>query len=247
MLRGSGSSVIPVAVFLAVLLILLPVSAANVTITATTLATTAITVATSQTPVATTGTTVATSQTTVATTATTVATSQTPATPAATTVTTKPVTVVTTTIPATTTRVAITTGSVNVYSSPTGATILIDGIYSGTTPTTVNVVSAGNHILRLELSGYYDYEGSIYVVPGEMAQGYGTLQSMNQITSAALTPVPAATIPVIIPVITAIPNPTQDPGLLGNTSVVVAIIGAITVLIVAGVSLFIHLTPPKNE
>jgi hypothetical protein len=143
--------------------------------------------------------------------------------------------------------VAITTGSVNVYSSPAGATILIDGIYSGTTPTTVTVVSAGNHILRLALSGYYDYEGSIYVVPGQVAEGYGTLQPMNQVSSAAPTPVLTATLPVTVPIVTVTPIPTQDPGLLGNTTVLVAIIGAFSVLIVAGVSLFIHLTPPKNE
>jgi len=139
----------------------------------------------------------------------------------------------------------ITTGSVNVYSSPTGASILIDGLYSGTTPKTVNAVAAGNHILRLELSGYYDYEGSIYVVPGQTAEGYGTLQPMNQVTSAM--PIPTVTIPVIALVVTATPQPTQDTGLLGNTSVLVAIIGSITVLIVSGVSLFIHLTPPKKE
>jgi hypothetical protein len=111
----------------------------------------------------------------------------------------------------------------------------------------VTAVSAGNHILRLALSGYYDYEGSIYVVPGQVAEGYGTLQPMNQVSSAAPTPVLTSAIPVITPVATVTLIPTQDPGLLGNTTVLVAIIGAFSVLIVAGVSLFIHLTPPKNE
>jgi hypothetical protein len=68
---------------------------------------------------------------------------------------------------------------------------------------------------------------------------------MNQVTSAM--PIPTVTIPVIALVVTATPQPTQDTGLLGNTSVLVAIIGSITVLIVSGVSLFIHLTPPKKE
>ena len=158
-----------------------------------------------------------------------------------------PATVVTTLQPTVSATETVTTGSVNVYSSPTGASILIDGIYSGTTPKTVNGLAAGNHILRLELSGYYDYEGSIYIVPGQTAQGYGTLQPMNQVTSAIPAPVPTTAIPVIVPVVTATPVPTQDPGLLGNTSVVVAIIGAVTVLIVSGVSLYIHLTPPRKE
>jgi hypothetical protein len=130
-----------------------------------------------------------------------------------------------------------------IYSSPTGASILIDGIYSGITPKTVNGMPAGNHILRLELSRYYDYEGSIYVVPGQTTQGYGTLQPVNQDTSVA----PTEILPVIVPVLTATPIPTQNPGLLGNTSIVIAIIGSLTVIIAAGVSIFIHLTPPKKE
>jgi hypothetical protein len=240
----SGSSFIPVAVFLVILFIVLPVSAGNVTPTATTLVP-------SQTTVATTVTTAAPSQTPSATTATpvatTIATTQTTPTPVATTVTSPPTTVVTIVTPTPSGVETIATGSVSVYSSPAGAAILIDGVYSGTTPKTVNVVSAGNHILRLELSGYYDYEGSISIVPGEMAQGYGTLQPMNQVTSAEPGTVPTAIIPVILPVVTATPEPTQDPGPLGNTTVLVAIMGAISVLIVAGVSLFIHLTPPQER
>jgi hypothetical protein len=234
MSHGSGSSVIPVAVFLALLLIaVLPVSAANVTTQATNVATSA--------------TTVATSATTVATSATTVATSATTATPTGTTVTvTQPTSVVPTANPTISGVETITTGSIIVYSSPTGASILIDGVYSGTTPKTVNVIPAGNHILRLELSGYYDYEGSIYVVPGQMAQGYGTLQPMNPVTSVAPTPVPTVVDPVIITVTPTL-IPTQDPGLLGNPSFLIAIIGIFTVLIAAGVSLFIHLTPQNKE
>ena len=55
-------------------------------------------------------------------------------------------------------------GNVTVHSSPPGASILIDGVYQGTTPTTVSGVNQGNHIIRLALSGYYDYEGTIYVI-----------------------------------------------------------------------------------
>jgi hypothetical protein len=131
-----------------------------------------------------------------------------------------------------------------VYSSPTGASILIDGTYAGTTPGTVNGVPAGNHILRLTLSGYYDYEGSIYIVPGQTTQGYGTLQPLIRITSAAPTPVPTVIIPVIVPGTAAA---SEDPGLLENSSVVIAIIGAISVLIAAGVKVFNHVRPPKNE
>jgi hypothetical protein len=241
MSRGSGSSVIPVAVFLAILLIVLPVSADNVTTSQTTVVTQPANVTPSATTIVTQPTNVTPSATTAATTVTT-------APPVKTTVAvTHTTTVVTTVKPTISATETITTGSVNVYSSPTGASILIDGIYSGITPKTVTGVPAGNHILRLSLSGFYDYEGSIYIVPGQPAQGYGTLQPMNQVTSAALTPVPTATIPVIVPVVTATPEPMQDRGLLGNTTVFVAIIGAITVLIATGVSVFIHLTPPRKE
>jgi len=137
------------------------------------------------------------------------------------------------------------TGEVMVYSSPTGAIILIDGVYCGTTPGKVNAVPAGNHILRLTLSGYYDYEGSIYVVEGETSQGYGTLQPLNLVTSAVPSPVPTVIVPVIVPVVT--PEPTQEKGLLENTSVLVAIIGVITALIAAGASVFTHVKPPKKE
>jgi hypothetical protein len=138
-------------------------------------------------------------------------------------------------------------GEVMVYSSPTGASILIDGVYCGTTPGKVNGVPAGNHILRLTLSGYYDYEGSIYVVAGETSQGYGTLQPMNQVTSAAPTPVPTAIVTVFVPVIPVTPQPTEEKGLLENSSVLVAIIGVITAIIAAGATIFTHVKPPKKE
>ena len=133
-----------------------------------------------------------------------------------------------------------------VYSSPTGANILIDGQYVGTTPGNINGVPAGNHILRLTLSGYYDYEGSIYVVPGQTTQGYGTLQPMNQVTTGAPTPIPTVIVPVIVPVATTA-EPVQEKGLLENSSVVVAIIGVITAIIAAGASIFTHVKPPKKE
>jgi hypothetical protein len=176
---------------------------------------------------------------------TTVATSRTTI-PQTTVIITQPIT--TTASPVQTTGAAGATGEVMVYSSPTGASILIDGNYLGTTPGKVTGIPAGNHILRLSLSGYYDYEGSIYVVPGDTTQGYGTLQPMIVVTSVPMT-VPTAIPTVIVPIIiaTPTPEPTQDTGLLGNSSVLVAIIGVITALIAAGASVFTHVKPPKKE
>jgi len=262
MSRGSGLMVIPVAVFLAILLMVLPVSADNNNTQQTTITTSPTTVVTTQTANVTPTTTVTTTQTanvtpttTVTTTqtasvtpTTTVTTTRTPnATPTTTTVAVTQTTVVTTATPTMSVTETETTGSVLVYSSPTGASILIDGVYAGTTPRNIDGMPPGNHILRLEMSGYYEYEGSIYIVPGQTAQGYGTLQPINQVTSAAPTPLPTDIIPVIVTVATATPVPTQNTGLLANTNVLVAIIGAIAVLIAVAASIFTHVTPPKKE
>jgi hypothetical protein len=244
MSRGSGSSFITVAVFLAILLIVLPAGADNVTTNVTTVAANVTTVAINETTVAPTQTTVPPTQTTVAptqttipATQTTVLTTQTSATPGVTTiVATLPSTVITPEKP--------TTGIVIVHSSPVGASILIDGVYSGTTPRTVEGVPGGNHILRLSLSGFNDYEGSIYVVAGQVAQGYGTLQPLDLGTAVVPT---QSIVTMVIPVIAATPVPAQDPGLLGNSTVITAIIGAIAVLIGSAVTIFVHVRPPKKE
>lgn len=241
MVQENRSSVIPVLVFFAILLMVLPVSATNVTVNQTTVATNMTTIATTQTTVAANTTTVTPAATTAVPTSTTIATSLTTATPVITTVTaTPPTTVVTTINPTLSIEETPATGSVMIYSSPSGARILIDGAYSGITPQTVTGMSPGNHIMRLEFDGYYNYEGSIYIVPGQTAQGYGTLQPVNQVTSGAQG--------VIVPVIIATPTPlpTKDAGLLGNSSIIIALLGAFTVIIAAGVSIFIHLTPPKK-
>jgi hypothetical protein len=243
MSRGNGSSLIPIVVFLAILFVVLP-GADNVTTNETTVAPTDTTVAVTQTTVTTIPTIVVTTQTTAPTTQTTVATTQATAVPLVTTVAVTPP-VVTTVQPTTPVTVIVTTGSVSVYSSPPGASILIDGVYSGTTPKTVTKVPAGNHILRLTMSGYHDYEGSIYIVAGQTAQGYGTLQPINQVVSA--TPTQTVIVPVIVPIVTVTPIPTEDPGLLGNSSVMVAIIGVITAIIAAVASIFTHVKPPKKE
>jgi hypothetical protein len=254
MSRGYGSSVIPAAVLLSLLLLVLPVSANNDTLTSNVTPTSAVaTTLTSNTTPATTVVTTLTSNVTPTSAVTTTLTSNaTPATtiptatPRKTTVAaTQPATVVTTATPTVSVTETPATGSVMVYSSPIGASILIDGVYSGTTPKNVDGVPAGNHILRLSLSGYYDYEGSIYIVPGKTAQGYGTLQPLSLVTSAV--PTPTVVVPVIVPVVTAAPEPTRDAGLFGNSSVLVAIIGVMTALIAAGASVFTHIKPPKKE
>jgi hypothetical protein len=121
-------------------------------------------------------------------------------------------------------------GNVTVFSSPSGASVLIDGVYKGTTPGNITNIAPGNHIIRLTLSGYYDYEGTIYVIAGQTASAFGTLPPLNHnvITSAA-TPI-VITIPVTA-------ETTQKEGGLDN-SILVAIIGVATAVIGAVATLF---------
>jgi hypothetical protein len=136
---------------------------------------------------------------------------------------------------------ALTSGDAVVYSSPLGASILIDGIYYGTTPANLSSIPQGNHILRLALSGYYDYEGTIYVVPGQTSHAFGTLPPLNLVSAA-----PTA-VPIIVPVVAPEPTATVAKGLLDNTSVVVAIIGVITASIAAGATIFSHVAKIKKD
>jgi hypothetical protein len=127
-------------------------------------------------------------------------------------------------------------GNITVHSSPIGASILIDGVYKGTTPDTITNIAPGNHIIRMALSGYYDYEGTIYVLPGQTTNAFGTLPPLNQIGSQ--NPVT----PVATPIVIAVPvtaEPTEKQGGMDN-SILVAIIGVVTAVIGAVATLFTH-------
>jgi hypothetical protein len=134
-------------------------------------------------------------------------------------------------------------GSISVYSSPLGASVLIDGRYYGTTPANLTDIQPGNHIIRLTLSGYYDYEGTIYVLAGQTTHAYGTLPPLNQVISPTVTPV-ATPIIVTVPV-TAEPTPKQ--GAFENPGVIAAIIGVITATIGAVATIFSHISKAKKE
>jgi hypothetical protein len=136
-------------------------------------------------------------------------------------------------------------GDMEVYSSPLGASILIDGRYYGTTPANLTAIPAGNHIIRLSLSGYYDYEGTVYVLAGQTTHAFGTLQPLNQYTVPP-TPVPTTASPIIIEV-PATAEPTPSGGPLDNPGVLVAIIGVITATIGAAATIFSHIFKAKKE
>jgi len=161
-------------------------------------------------------------------------------------VTTRPVTPTASQVRTTDSTVA--TGDIEIYSSPAGASILIDDVYYGSTPGKVNGVPAGSHVLLLTLSGYQDNRQTITIGSGVTNRAYGTLQPLIQSTTVPTvipTPIQTVIVPVIVTV-TATPVPTQTAGLLGNSSIIVALIGVITALIAAGATVFTHIKPPKK-
>lgn len=212
----------------------MPVTADQGNVTNTTVPTT------SQTTLVTTETSLPPTTTVVATTATTTVPTTTTAEPTtpATTIPTTTVTTVTTVVPTTT----ATNGGVFVASSPPGAAILIDGVYYGTTPGTVTGLVQGNHLIRLSLSGYIDYEGTIYVIAGQETTEYGTLHPMNSGSTQIIVATPSAPPVTAAPVVTTPPVTTQpaSESPLENPTVLAALIGIVTAAIGAGASIFTH-------
>ena len=150
----------------------------------------------------------------------------------------------TTLIPTTVPVSHVSTGEVTVASSPLGASVLIDGAYYGTTPGNISGISGGNHIVRLTMSGYYDYEGNIYVVSDQVTHIFGTLQPLGGVVPAVSqqpTAVPVATTPG------AAAQPTSSGGPFDNPTVLAATIGTITACIGAGATLFTHYSNLKKE
>jgi hypothetical protein len=59
-----------------------------------------------------------------------------------------------------------TTGSLHVASRPSGAQVFVDDNLIGTTPLLLSNVAAGSRRLRIELSGYKSWTGSVQIEPG---------------------------------------------------------------------------------
>ncbi|WP_292517797.1 PEGA domain-containing protein [Methanoculleus sp.] len=73
-------------------------------------------------------------------------------------------------------------GSVKITSVPSGAYVYMDGVYKGRTPLTLTSVSAKNHIVELDLAGYYDWKSTVAVTSG-----------VTRYVDARLTAVPSET------------------------------------------------------
>ncbi len=57
-------------------------------------------------------------------------------------------------------------GILVIASKPTGASVMLDGHPVGTTPLTLPTMSAGSHVVRLELTGYAVWSSSVQVTAG---------------------------------------------------------------------------------
>jgi hypothetical protein len=104
-------------------------------------------------------------------------------------------------------------------------------------------------MVRLSLSGYNDYEGTVYVVAGHNIPVYGTLPPLGTGSSQiilATASVPATT---VVPVTTVQPvaTETSSSGPLESPTVIAAIIGIITACIGAGATIFTHKANVKPE
>ena len=138
------------------------------------------------------------------------------------------------------------TGNLTVASSPLGASILIDGVLYGNTPENLTGISVGNHIVRLTMSGYYDYEGTVYVVPGQVTDVFGTLPPLSASSSVSSSGSTAQVTATTAPEITVQPTSTSSGGLLDNPTIVASILGIVAASIGAVAAIFPHLSKFKK-
>ena len=68
-----------------------------------------------------------------------------------------------------------TSGSLYVISNPTNSKVVLDGMYRGTTPITLNNLASGTHIVELDHAGYYDWKSTVTVPSGGTKTVSGTL------------------------------------------------------------------------
>jgi len=131
--------------------------------------------------------------------------------------------VATTAVPAT----GETAGNVSVYSSPLGANVYLDGVYEGITPVNLTGIAAGSHALTLASSGYYDYDATITITGGGNITAFGSLAPRESTTAAATTTAPVA-----------VTTTDTSSSIWSSPAVVAAVLGIITAIIGAIVTIF---------
>jgi hypothetical protein len=103
----------------------------------------------------------------------------------------------TTTIPNTQPSVQPTTGSLNISSTPQGSEIYLDGVYRGTTPSTIPDVPNGSHYLELRYREYNSWSKSVEIQGGNTSYVDATLSPIVTQTSVPTTePTARPTTPV---------------------------------------------------
>jgi len=80
-------------------------------------------------------------------------------------------------------------GTISASSSPLGAPVHLDEVYKGTTPLTISNVPVGSHTVKVTLSGYEDWSGSITVSAGVTASISPTLTPLTGTISVTTSPV----------------------------------------------------------
>jgi len=118
-------------------------------------------------------------------------------------------------------------GNVSVYSSPLNANVYIDGVYKGISPCNLTSISPGSHALKLALTDYYDYDTTIFVIGGGTITAFGSLapHESTAVVTVVATSVPTATV-------------TDASSIFSSPAVVAAVLGIITAIIGACVTLF---------
>ena len=72
----------------------------------------------------------------------------------------------------------VTSGSLYIISNPTNAKVVLDGLYRGNTPLTLNNLASTTHIVELDHPGYYDWKSTVEVPAGGTKTVSGTLNPM---------------------------------------------------------------------
>jgi hypothetical protein len=82
-------------------------------------------------------------------------------------------------VPARPAQPAVTTGSLYVDSRPRGATVVVDGKEMGQTPLTLSEVSAGAHVVRIEMTGKKSWTALARVAAGKLERVTGSLEDQR--------------------------------------------------------------------
>jgi hypothetical protein len=96
------------------------------------------------------------------------------------------------------------------------------------------------------MSGYYDYEGTVYVVPGQVTDVFGTLPPLSASSSGSSSGSTAQGTATTAPEITVQPTSTSSGGLLNNPTIVASILGIVAASIGAVAAIFPHLSKFKK-